>query len=126
MSRVRNAGEFLHKYQRVRFQFEEEYRKQIEVIRAEYAQRSAKSDIAQANEPPLEHHLREYFLNPFLEALNWRIQADEEGGQPNLIPESPIASLVSERILFLDYFGIERNTTKEKSESTAGALRWKT
>lgn len=100
MSRSRNGTKFLQEYRRIRYQYEEDCKKQLEKIQAKYIQSHV--------EEILEAHLREFFVNAFLEALNWRMKVNN----PNLIPESSVTSASSGTRLFLDYFGIEQETAK--------------
>jgi hypothetical protein len=110
LSRARNAEDFLQEYRQIRFQYDGLYRHRIEAIRASY------SDNPSGNVPPLvdnalEAHLREYFVNAFLRALNWRMDASVEAGLPNLVPEAPVVSSLEGTTKFLDYLGTENEET---------------
>jgi hypothetical protein len=104
---VRNAEDFLQEYRRIRFQYDGLYRNRIEAIRASYSANPAGS-IPPSVDNALEAHLREYFVNAFLRALNWRMDVSVEDGLPNLVPEAPIASSLEGTTKFLDYLGTER------------------
>ncbi len=70
MSRSRNGSDFLQKYNEIRFQYEQKYRKNIERIRSQYSS-SLPAPVPSPLDESLEVHFREYFINAFLEALNW-------------------------------------------------------
>lgn len=106
MSRVRNATEFSHRLHRAREDYERVYRRQVEEVRAQYADNPTEEAPPEIDES-LEAHLRQYFVNGFLNALNWRLDFSPHDGLPNLIPESPIASLNRGTVRFLDYLGAE-------------------
>lgn len=94
-------------YRQIRFEYGTVYRPRIEAIRAFY------SDNPAGTAPPsvdnaLEAHVREYLVNSFLRALNWRMDVSVEDGLPNLVPESPIESSLEGTTKFLDYLGTER------------------
>ena len=108
MSRVRNAEDFLQEYRRIRFQYDGLYRPRIEAIRASYSGNPSGSAPPSVDHA-LEAHLREYVVNAFLRALNWRMDASVEDGLPNLVPEAPIASSLEGTKKFLDYLGTERD-----------------
>lgn len=109
MSRSRNAEDFRHQYLQIRFRYETTYRGQIERIRAKY-ERSEAGAIPSYVDERLEAHFREYFVNSFLQALNWRLNISPDEELPNLTPESPIASVSRGTKRRLDYLGIERET----------------
>lgn len=106
MSRVRNAREFSDRLYRAREDYESFYRRQMEEVRAKYADNPTEEAPPEIDES-LEAHLRQYFVNAFLNALNWRLDLSPHDGLPNLIPESPIASLNRGTVRFLDYLGAE-------------------
>jgi len=106
LSRVGNATEFSNRLYRVRDDYERVYRLQIEEVRARYVGNPTGEAPPEINEL-LEAHERHYFINGFLNALNWRLDLTPDEGLPNLIPESPVASLERGTIRFLDYFGTE-------------------
>lgn len=111
MSRSRNAEDFRQKYLKIRSNYEYTYRGQIERVRAMYEY----SEAAIARSYPdelLEAHFREYFVNSFLQALNWRLNISPDEGLPNLIPESPVASVSRGTKRRMDYLGIERDTQR--------------
>lgn len=107
MRRARNAEDFLQEYRRIRFQYDLLYRPRIEAIRASYSDNPSKS-LPPSIDNALEAHLREYFVNAFLRALNWRMDVSVEDSLPNLVPEAPVASAVTGTTKFLDYLGTER------------------
>jgi hypothetical protein len=107
LSRARNAEDFLQEYRRIRFQYDALYRHRIEAIRAAYSDNPGGS-VSPSVDNALEAHLREYFVNAFLRALNWRMDVSVEDDLPNLVPEAPIASSLEGTIKFLDYLGTER------------------
>lgn len=106
MSRVPNATEFSHKLYRAREDYESIYRQQVEEVRAQYTNNPSGEAPPEIDES-LEAHLRHYFINAFLNALNWRLEVSPNDGLPNLIPESPVASLSRGSVRFLDYLGAE-------------------
>lgn len=110
MSRARNAEDFLKEYRRIRFQYESLYQPRIEAIRASYSDNPGGS-VPPSVDNALEAHLREYVVNTFLRALNWRMDVSVEDGLPNLVPEAPIASSLEDTTRFLDYLGTERDGT---------------
>ncbi len=106
MNRVRNANEFDLQLRRIRSDYESLYQPRIDEIRKKYA------DNPTGNVPPdvdnsLEAHIRQYFINAFLSALNWRFESSPKDGLPNLVPEVPIHSFSEKTIRFLDYFGMD-------------------
>ena len=111
MSRVRNATEFLRLLHRNRANYEERYRPMIESARSQNAANPSRKAPPEIDEC-LEAHLRQYFINGFLNALNWRLELSPDEGLPNMIPELPIASLARGTIRYLDYLGSERETNK--------------
>ncbi len=109
MSRVRHAGEFLDRCRQARQRYQEIHKPQIEKIRKDFA-RGNKAADSQSFDESLEIHIREYVVNHLLHALNWTPDCSNTGGLPNLIPESPVASISEGTTRFLDYFGIEQET----------------
>lgn len=107
MSRARNAEDFLQEYRRIRFKYDALYRPRIEAIRASYSDNPAGSPPPSVDNA-LEAHLREYVVNAFLRALNWRMDVSPEDGLPNLVPEAPVTSSSEGTTKFLDYLGTER------------------
>jgi hypothetical protein len=106
VSSVRNATEFSNRLYGARDDYERVHRLQIETVRAKYVDNPTGKAPPEINEL-LEAHERHYFINRFLNALNWRLDLSPDEGLPNLIPESPITSLDRGSVRFLDYFGIE-------------------
>ena len=98
MIRSLNAEDFRQEYLKLRALYAD-YEEQVSDIRKTYASGGGLT----------EAHVREYFANPFLQALNWRLNITTNELKPNLIPESPI---ISERgtTCRLDYLGIEQET----------------
>ncbi|MBL8190652.1 MAG: hypothetical protein JNK38_21715 [Acidobacteria bacterium] len=111
MSRSHNAVDFRQKYLQIRFEYEETYRGQIEKIRAIYERSEVGATPSDVNDC-LEAHFREYFVNSFLQALNWRLNITLDKELPNLIPESPVASVSRGTKRRLDYLGIEQETQR--------------
>lgn len=111
MSRSRNAEDFKLEYLKIRSAYEGTYRGRIESIRAMY-ERSEASVTPSYVDDFLEVHFREYFVNSFLQALNWRLTISPDERLPNLIPESPVASVSRGTKRRLDYLGIERETQR--------------
>lgn len=106
MSRVRNATEFLRRIRYARQDYLSIYQGQIDEIRARHTEnplRQVQRDVDEL----LEAHVRIYFVNSFLNALNWRLERSPQDGLPNLMPEAPIASSGEGTIRFLDYLGTE-------------------
>ena len=108
-SRSHNADDFRHKYLQIRFRYEDTYRRQIDGIRSKY-ERSEPGVTPLYVDDCLEAHFREYFVNSFLQALNWRLNITTDEELPNLIPESPVASVSRGTKRRLDYLGIEQET----------------
>ena len=108
MSRVRNADEFLKRFRNIRSDYECRFAPIIAKVRAKYAEEPKRHLIDQS----LEAHTREYFVNAFLAAVNWRLDQNPWDGLPNLVPEAPVRSQQSGNIRFLDYLGLERQTEK--------------
>jgi hypothetical protein len=111
MSRSRNAEDFRLKYLKIRSNYEGTYRGQIERVRAMYERSEAGVPRSYVDDL-LEVHFREYFVNSFLQALNWRLSISPDEGLPNLIPESPVASVSRGTKRRLDYLGIEQETQR--------------
>lgn len=105
---MRNAEDFLQEYRRIRFQYDALYQPRIAAIRASYSDNPGEV-IPPSVDNALEAHLREYVINAFLGALNWRMDVSAEDGLPNLIPEAPLASSLEGTTKFLDYLGTERD-----------------
>lgn len=106
MSRVRNADEFLLAFRNISAQYDEFFAPRIAGVRQKYIDRLEPNFI----DSSLEAHARAYFVNAFLAALNWRLDAKPSDSLPNLIPEVPIRSEKEGTIRFLDYLGLERDT----------------
>ena len=111
MSRSRNAEDFRREYLQIRFKYEQTYRRQIEKIRVIYEHSDVGATPSDVNDC-LEAHFREYFVNSFLQALNWRLNITSNEDLPNLIPESPVASVSRGTKRRLDYLGIEQETQR--------------
>lgn len=107
MSRVRNADQFLNEFRSARQNYEKNVKRNIERAFASYAGERLSQDalINQQTDDLLETHIRTYFVDILLGALNWRLDS-------NLIPEAAIASESRGTRRFLDYLGIEKNTDK--------------
>ena len=106
MSHSRNADDFLLAYRRACANYDRIFSNQIREIRRCY------SGVAPAEETideALEAHIRVYFVNALLAALNWRMDLTPESGLPNMIPESPVRSGDRGTRRFLDYLGYEQS-----------------
>lgn len=101
MTRVRNATQFAGLLRTAFHDYEERYRERVAAVRAHFTSVPVPPDVDDA----LEAHKRVYFINRFLEALNWRIHNRSE--ETFLVPEAPLRSLQEQTIRFLDYLGIE-------------------
>ena len=106
MSRVRNANEFLDRLRKARGDYDSYFREQIKNIRETYS-RNPTGKSPPYIDQALEAHVREYFVNTFLNALNWRLGKSPNDDLPNLISESPLASSHRGTTRFLDYLGID-------------------
>lgn len=106
MSRVRNATEFLRLIRRARDDYQTFYQGQVEEIRSQFARNPSGQAPSEVDES-LEAHMRVYFVNAFLNALNWRLELSPRDGLPNLVPEAPISSSGAGSRRFLDYLGME-------------------
>jgi hypothetical protein len=106
VSRVRNATEFLRRIRNAREDYLDIYKGQIDETRARFTENPL-GQVPPDIDESLEAHLRVYFVNAFLNALNWRLEKSPQDGLPNLIPEAPIASSGEGTIRFLDYLGTE-------------------
>ncbi len=107
MKDVRNANEFLNRLRTIRNRYDEHFGPRIKKLR-ESLESAALGEL----EGSLEAHIRAYFVNGFLEALNWRIDQGIENDLPALIPEAPVRSETKDSIRYLDYLGLERATAK--------------
>lgn len=109
MSRIDNADDFLLKFRRVRADYNNIFSRQLQKLRESLA--GAPQQDVDREDLNLEAHARVYTVNALLEALNWRmdVQAHEMG--PNLVPEAALKSLERGSRRFLDYLGIERDTS---------------
>ena len=90
-----NSEYFRQKYCKIRREYEATHTELVGRVRSQYTQRTGSF-----NHEMLEAHLREFFVNPFLKALNWRLHGTFEE-EPNLIPEAPVISDTSGTILRL-------------------------
>lgn len=108
MTRAFNADDFLLVFRRVRGQYENTFSKQLQALREMLASAS-ESGRSKVN-PDLEAHVRVYYVNAVLEALNWRMDTQAGDMGPNLVPEAALTSLERGTRRFLDYLGIERET----------------
>lgn len=111
MSRVRSADEFLICFRRICNNYERLFGPHVTEVRKKYAGSPAGKPPPFVDES-LEAHSRVYIVNALLAALNWRLDASPEDGLPNLVPEAPIESVQRGTTRFLDYLGLERNTSK--------------
>jgi len=108
VSWVRNADEFLLCFRRISAYYERNFGPRLSQIRRQYAGRPEERRI----NDHLEIHARTYFVNAFLAALNWRLDKQASDDLPSLVPEVPIRSEERGSIRFLDYLGLERETTR--------------
>jgi hypothetical protein len=111
VSRVRNADESLMRFRKARADYECSYKPRLGEIRAMYSNNPADM-VPPAIDESLETHSRVYLVNAMLSALNWRLDCSPEEGLPNLVPESPDASVLKGTRRFLDYLGLERDIQK--------------
>lgn len=105
MTDVRNANDFSHCLRTIQDRYTEQFGPRIRQIRQQFG-----SVPKEELDFILEAHARAYFVNRFLEALNWRIDQETEEGLPPLIPEAPIRSSQKASIRYLDYLGLDRST----------------
>lgn len=107
MSRVRNADQFLYEFRKARKKYEELFRPNIERAFVSYTEDLGTGvDIPkQYVDDQLEAHIRIYFVDILLEALNWQLDR-------NLVPEAAVVSESRRKRRFLDYLGIETNTDR--------------
>lgn len=105
MNRVRTATQFAGLL-RTALDDYERYTARVADIRAFYTHTRVSPDVDDA----LEAHSRVYFINRFLEVLNW--QVDDHSEEIFLFPEAPLRSLQAHTIRFFDYLGVERRGAK--------------
>jgi hypothetical protein len=109
--RVRNGEEFKLEYRRIFRRYKESSIEQMVQLRCQYSSTlDNKADMI-SEKDLLEAHVRRYFIDDLLKALNWQILTDDES-QSQLIPEVPIKSDQKGSIRFLDYLGLEQGTQK--------------
>ena len=108
MSRVRNATEFLLRFQRIQDDYEKLFAPRIAQIRLVYAGTPNERNL----DSVLEHHIREYFVNAVLAALNWRADRNPKDDLPNIVSEAPVRSQKTGTIRRLDYLGLEKDTNE--------------
>lgn len=85
----RNAKDFLMDIRKIKSKYETIFGKLIETLRAKYAD-DPTGQILPTIDNSLEAHIREYFVNAFLNALNWRLDKQPDEDLPGLIPEVPV------------------------------------
>jgi len=107
VSRVLNAKDFLIRIRKIKSDYETLFRGRIDKLRAKYAENPTGQKILPLIDMSLEAHLREYFVNAFLEALNWRLNKKPEEDLPELIPEALIRSSSGGTVKYLDYLGLD-------------------
>ena len=108
--RVLNADDFLGAYQKLQRDYDRLFGPLIAKLRQTL---TAMNPAAITNlNSSLEQHARAYVINALLAALNWRQDVGPDTGLPNLFPEVPVRSVSSDTVRFLDYLGLERETTK--------------
>ena len=108
VSRVRNADEFLIRFCRISREYEQNFGPRLLQIRSRYAGGPQEDGVNYQ----LEIHVRTYFVNALLAALNWRLDREPTEDLPNLIPEGPVRSEERRSIRFLDYLGFEGETER--------------
>ncbi len=106
MKRVRNATDFLGHFRGARLNYERSGRL-IAELRNQVDSTSLPTALPRDGEARIEAHVRAYFIDPLLQALNWQVGASS--GEGLIVPEVPIRSAQSGTTRFLDYAGIERN-----------------
>ncbi len=106
MKRVRNATEFLGLFRGARLNYERSGPLVAE-LRNQFDSTPLPAALRGAGEGRIEAHVRAYFIDPLLQALNW--QVGTSSGEGLIVPEVPIRSAQSGTTRFLDYSGIERN-----------------
>ena len=106
MRRVLNADDFSVRLRRIRADYERIYKPSVDKIRQKFANNPI-GIVPPDVDSSLEAHLRQYFINGFLNALNWRFDVSVDKGLPNLIPEATIQSTFEGTTRFLDYLGME-------------------
>lgn len=106
MRGVLNADDFADRLRRIRADYEGIYQLSIKKIRQQFAN-NLTGKVPPDVDSLLEAHLRQYFINGFLKALNWRFGVSPDEGLPNLIPEAPIQSTFEGTTRFLDYLGMD-------------------
>jgi hypothetical protein len=116
VKRVRNASQFKKEICAIRCFYDEKVKPLIIKNRAIYTSIPSNIDPkvfeaqAEANfEGLLEAHMRRYFIDAFLKALNWQFEQEDIR---NLIQEFPIQSSSEDVVRFLDYFGMDENKEK--------------
>jgi hypothetical protein len=100
---VRNAEDFRRHFVKAIGHYDKVYRPRVDTVRAKYLENEIDS---QDVDNLLEAQNREFFIDSLLWALNWRVEIDEESKFPNIIPETQIRSLESNRTRYLDYLGL--------------------
>jgi hypothetical protein len=107
LSEVRNAAEFRIRYREYRERYKQLYGRQRRRLSSAAAPPETQHWIDEQIHDILEAHVREYLMNAFLLALNWRICIAPEDGLPNLSVEVPVRSVSTNRTRFIDYLGSE-------------------
>lgn len=103
MSRIRNADEFLTRLRALQGEYNRVFSPRLAQVRSQYTGTPEEDVVGQH----LEAHVRAYFINGLLAALNWRLDAAPQEGMPALIPEAPVRSSAKATIRFMDYLGLE-------------------
>jgi hypothetical protein len=107
VSRIQNAVDFQKKYLDALENYENVHRPRIKIARAHY-KKKAENESSYVDDDLLEAQRRQYLIDSFLKALNWRLDSDTQNEFPNLIPEAQIQSSESTNTKFLDYLGLDR------------------
>lgn len=107
MRGVLNADDFSVCLRRIRADYERTYQPNINAVRQKYTNNPT-GIVSPDVDNLLEAHLRQYFINAFLSALNWQFGVSPNEQLPNLIPEAPIKSKFEGTTRFLDYLGMDR------------------
>jgi hypothetical protein len=102
----RNAGEFRDAFWKIREEFRKRHERRLQHIAAVYAR-----EEAEANRRILEHGLRVYLLDGFLDTLNWNLFGGDFTG-PTLFPEVSVESLQTRTVRRMDYLGVQCDTER--------------
>lgn len=107
---IANADDFRAAFSSAHVQYEVTFRPQLRQLEEALADGTLKRTAL--IDESREIHAREYIVNSFLAALNWRMTSAPTEGLPNLVPETAIASEDRGTRRYMDYLGIEAGTTR--------------